>query len=242
MSAKDPLKTAYLFARLREHKSRPRQKQTAQRSEGKPTKNLPRLPVDEPSQKKTAQRAINCAERKGRQFLPSFCFRFSFEREIFRSDKSFLFRTTFGVRHFFSALSGSFGHLCTSRNARVTGLALRGHQVIYAKSPTAHIRYSLVPSQYSPSTGQALAHRSRSRSGPVRGNPRRARSFGDCIITCRRPRRLATLSAQTCTKSLTQSCLALSAQSISVQLAKCKMSGKDPLKTASVAKTDRATE
>ena len=48
---------------------------------------------------------------------------------------------------------------------RVTGFALRGHQVIYAKSPTAHIRYSLVPSQYSPSTGQALAHRSRSRKG-----------------------------------------------------------------------------
>ena len=114
---------------------------------------------------KTAQRAINCAERKGRQFLPPSCFRFSFEREIFRSDKSFLFRTTFGVRHFFSALSGSFGHLCTSRNARVTGFALRGHQVIYAKSPTAHIRYSLVPSQYSPSTGQALDHRSRSRKG-----------------------------------------------------------------------------
>ena len=65
----------------------------------------------------------------------------------------------------FTALSGSFGHLCVSRNARVTGFALRGHQVIYAKSPTAHIRYSLVPSQYSPSTGQALAHRSRSRKG-----------------------------------------------------------------------------
>ena len=64
-----------------------------------------------------------------------------------------------------TALSGSFGHFCVSRNARVTGFALRGHQVIYAKSPTAHIRYSLVPSQYSPSTGQALAHRSRSRKG-----------------------------------------------------------------------------
>ena len=141
-------------------KNRPRNGQP-----DKPTKIAPRLPIDEPSKKKTAQRAINCAERKGRQFLPSSCFRFSFEREIFRSDKSFLFRTTFGVRHFFSALSGSFGHLCTSRNARVTGFALRGHQVIYAKSPTAHIRYSLVPSQYSPSTGQALAHRSRSRKG-----------------------------------------------------------------------------
>ena len=64
-----------------------------------------------------------------------------------------------------TALSGSFGHLCVSRNACVTGFALRGHQVIYAKSPTAHIRYSLFPSQYSPSTGQALAHRSRSRKG-----------------------------------------------------------------------------
>ena len=64
-----------------------------------------------------------------------------------------------------AALSGSFGHLCASRNARVTGFALRGHQVVYAKSPTAHIRYSSVPSQYSPSTGQALAHRSWSRKG-----------------------------------------------------------------------------
>ena len=63
------------------------------------------------------------------------------------------------------ALSKSFAFFCASRNARVTGFALRGHQVIYAKSPTAHIRYSLVPSQYSPSTGQALAHRSRSRKG-----------------------------------------------------------------------------
>ena len=65
----------------------------------------------------------------------------------------------------FTALSGSFGHLYASRNARVTGFALRGHQVVYAKSPTAHIRYSLFPSQYSPSTGQTLAHRSRSRKG-----------------------------------------------------------------------------
>ena len=46
--------------------------------------------------------------------------------------------------------------------------------------------------------------------------------------------RVTTLSPQICTKSLTQSCLALSVRSISVQLA--KMSGKDPLKTASVAK------
>ena len=44
--------------------------------------------------------------------------------------------------------------------------------------------------------------------------------------------RITTLSPQICTKSLTQSCLALSVRSISVQLAKCKMSGKDPLKTA----------
>ena len=65
----------------------------------------------------------------------------------------------------FTSLSGSFGHFCVSRNARVTGFALRGHQVVYAKSPTAYIRYSLFPSQYSPSTGQALAHRSRSRKG-----------------------------------------------------------------------------
>ena len=63
------------------------------------------------------------------------------------------------------ALSKSFASFCASRNARVTGFALRGHQVIYAKSPTAHIRYSLFPSQYSPSTGQPLAHRSRSRKG-----------------------------------------------------------------------------
>ena len=97
-----------------------------------------------------------------------------------------------------TALSSSFGHLCVSRNARVTGFALRGHQVIYAKSPTAHIRYSLVPSQYSPSTGQALAHRSRSRKGQ---SPKSAVIRG-LQITCRRPRRLATLSAQTCTKSL----------------------------------------
>ena len=68
--------------------------------------------------------------------------------------------------------------------------------------------------------------RSLTARGPVRGNPRRARSFGDCIITCRRPRRLTTLSPQTCTKSLTQSYLALSVRSISVQLAKCKMSAK----------------
>ena len=168
------------------------QKKTAQRAAGQADKNCSSPACRRTKPIKTAQRAINCAERKGRQFLPSSCFRFSFEREIFRSDKSFLFRTTFGVRHFFSALSGSFGHLCTSRNARVTGFALRGHQV----------------------------------------NPRRARSFGDCIITCRRPRRLTTLSPQTCTKSLTQSCLALSVRSISIQLAKCKMSGKDPLKTA----------
>ena len=44
--------------------------------------------------------------------------------------------------------------------------------------------------------------------------------------------RVTTLSPQTCTKSLTQSCLALSVRSISVQLTKCKMCGKNPLKTA----------
>ncbi len=129
MSGKDPLKTAYLFARLREHKSRPRQKQTAQRAARQADKlrrhflpahfvgarsriahclpvtvashkNRPRNGVRACRQKtslparqrtkpiKTAQRAINCAERKGRQFLPSSCFRFSFEREIFRSDES----------------------------------------------------------------------------------------------------------------------------------------------------------
>ena len=98
---------------------RTKQKKTAQRSDGQADKNCSSPARRRTKPIKTAQRAINCAERKGRQFLPSSCFRFSFEREIFRSDKSFLFRTTFGVRHFFSALSGSFGHLCTSRNARV---------------------------------------------------------------------------------------------------------------------------
>ena len=43
---------------------------------------------------------------------------------------------------------------------------------------------------------------------------------------------LATLSAQTCTKSLTQSYMVLSIESIFVQQIKFGICGKDPLKTA----------
>ena len=41
--------------------------------------------------------------------------------------------------------------------------------------------------------------------------------------------RITTLSPQICTKSLTQSCLALSAQSILTRLTEYELSGKDPL-------------
>ena len=73
--------------------------------------NAPCLPIIEPSKKEIAQwldkktdrAAVRKTSRKKEDdnFAVLF-FRFSFEREIFRSDKSSLFRTTFGVRHFSS--------------------------------------------------------------------------------------------------------------------------------------------
>ena len=57
--------------------------------------------------------------------------------------------------------------------------------------------------------------------------------------------RVTTLSLQICTKSLTQSCLALSAQSILTRLTEYELSGKDPLLDClslnRAPKKDRAT-
>ena len=57
--------------------------------------------------------------------------------------------------------------------------------------------------------------------------------------------RITTLSPQICTKSLTQSCLALSAQSILTRLTEYELSGKDPLLAClslnRAPKKDRAT-